>query len=74
VRALPIEEGLPLAQLVAEAGALAAKGLALQVALALPDQDLVDGVERQPEAVLADELDAQALDPEPHSLRPPGLV
>lgn len=36
-----------------------------QMALAVPDEDLVDGVERQFDVVLADELDPQALHPEP---------
>jgi hypothetical protein len=31
----------------------------------MPHQDLVDGVECQLEAVLADQFDAQPLDPEP---------
>jgi hypothetical protein len=45
-------------------GALAAEWASLQPALAVADEDLVDGVERQLERVLADELDAQPLDPE----------
>ena len=41
--------------------ALAPERPPFQVALAVPDQDLVDGAERQLEAVLEDELNSQAL-------------
>jgi hypothetical protein len=44
---------------------LAPQRPALEVALAVADQDLVDGVQRELERMLADELVAKTLDPEP---------